>query len=63
MYGLDTNTDAQVLSDTGKVVQGLYAVGADMNNPMKGAYPGGGCTLGPGMVFGYRVGQHIAKSP
>ncbi|EXJ63363.1 uncharacterized protein A1O5_11684 [Cladophialophora psammophila CBS 110553] len=60
MYGLETNINAQVLDGSGKAVPGLYAVGADMNNPMKGFYPGGGCTLGPGMVFGYRAGLHIA---
>lgn len=61
MYGLETNRDAQVLNASGKVVPGLYAVGADMNHFMKGHYPSGGLTLGPSLVFGYRAGLHIAK--
>jgi succinate dehydrogenase/fumarate reductase flavoprotein subunit len=61
MYGLETNRDAQVLKASGKLVPGLYAVGADMNHFMKGQYPSGGLTLGPSLVFGYRAGLHIAK--
>lgn len=60
LFGLETNKDAQVLDTSGKAIQGLYAVGADQMNIMKGHYPGGGSTLGPGMVFGYRAGLHIS---
>ncbi|TPX12960.1 uncharacterized protein E0L32_006605 [Thyridium curvatum] len=60
LYGLETNGNAQVLDSTGKAIQGLYAVGADQNSIMKGFYPGGGSTLGPGMVFGYRAGLHLS---
>ena len=41
---------------------GLYACGNDMASMMQGAYPGPGATLGPAMVFGYRVGMHAKKS-
>jgi succinate dehydrogenase/fumarate reductase flavoprotein subunit len=61
LYGLEANVHSQVLDKSGNPVPGLYAVGADQNNVMMGRYPGGGCTLGPGMVFGYRAGIHLAQ--
>ena len=62
IYGLKTNADAQLLDESGNIIPGLYAVGADQNSVMRGRYPGGGCCIGPGMVFGYRAGMHLAKS-
>ncbi|KAF2764747.1 hypothetical protein EJ03DRAFT_355496 [Teratosphaeria nubilosa] len=61
MYGLITNIDGQVLDQHGKVIEGLYAVGCDQNSVFKGAYPGGGSSIGPGMTFGYRAGRKIAE--
>ncbi|KAK5047276.1 hypothetical protein LTR84_006798 [Exophiala bonariae] len=61
VYGLITNKDAQVLDQKGVVVAGLYAVGCDQNNVFKGAYPGGGSSIGPGMTFGYRAGRKLAE--
>ncbi|KAJ9132419.1 hypothetical protein NKR23_g11221 [Pleurostoma richardsiae] len=60
LYGLITNADAQVLSKDGQVIEGLYAVGCDQNSVFKGAYPGGGSSIGPGMTFGYRAGRKLA---
>jgi succinate dehydrogenase/fumarate reductase flavoprotein subunit len=60
MYGLTTNTEAQVLNKDSQVIDGLYAVGCDQNSVFKGAYPGGGSSIGPGMTFGYRAGRKIA---
>ncbi|KKA22701.1 hypothetical protein T310_3275, partial [Rasamsonia emersonii CBS 393.64] len=60
LYGLITNTDAQVLDKDGKVIDGLYAVGCDQNSVFKGAYPGGGSSIGPGMTFAYRAGRSLA---
>jgi succinate dehydrogenase/fumarate reductase flavoprotein subunit len=60
VYGMETNADAQVLSKDGSVVPGLYAVGLDQNSVMRGAYPGGGSGIGPGMTFGYRAARHLA---
>ncbi|KAK4897774.1 hypothetical protein LTR27_004546 [Elasticomyces elasticus] len=61
MYGLSTNEDGQVLTQSSEPVPGLYAVGADSNHFLRGKYPSGGLTLGPSMVFGYRAGLHVAK--
>lgn len=60
IYGLSTNTEAQVLDKSGQVIDGLYAVGCDQNSVFKGAYPGGGSSIGPGMTFGFRAGRKIA---
>lgn len=61
VYGFETNEDSQILSSSGTVVPGLYAVGSDQNTVMRGTYPGAGSTIGPGMTFGYRAGVHLAR--
>ena len=58
--GLRTDKDGQVLDGAGKVLDGLYACGNDMASVMRGRYPGPGITLGPALVFGYRVGMKAA---
>lgn len=58
--GLNTNEYAQVLGHDNRVIPGLYAVGVDANSVFRGAYPGGGASLGPGMTFGYIAARHIA---
>ena len=60
VFGLKTNVDAQVMDANGKTIDGLYAVGLDQNTVMRGTYPGGGSSLGPGMTFAYRAGLHVA---
>lgn len=60
--GLATNENAAVLDASGRVIEGLYACGNDMASMMRGAYPGPGTTLGPGMTFAWRAAQHIASS-
>jgi succinate dehydrogenase/fumarate reductase flavoprotein subunit len=56
--GLSTNPDGQVLNAEGAPISGLYACGNDMGSVMAGAYPGPGTTLGPAIVFGWRVAMH-----
>ena len=41
-------------------ITGLYAVGNDMGVFDVGIYPGPGTTLGPAVVFGWRVAMHAA---
>ena len=53
--GLSTTADGEVLTDTGRVIPGLYACGNDMASIWRGTYPGPGATLGPAMVFAYRI--------
>lgn len=56
--GLATDRDGRVMNDGGDVVHGLYACGNDAASVMRGTYPGPGTTLGPAVVFGYRVAMH-----
>ncbi|VTU20606.1 3-oxosteroid 1-dehydrogenase [Variovorax sp. SRS16] len=56
--GLATDRDGRVMSQDGDIVQGLYACGNDAASVMRGTYPGPGTTLGPAVVFGYRVAMH-----
>ena len=58
--GLATDRDGRVLRDDGQPVQGLYACGNDAASVMRGTYPGPGTTLGPAIVFGFRVAQHAS---
>jgi len=58
--GLPTDCDARVIDRNGRVIEGLFAVGNDMNSVMRGHYPSGGITLGPGMTFGYLAGLALA---
>ncbi|MGE0333252.1 MAG: FAD-dependent oxidoreductase [Ramlibacter sp.] len=58
--GLATTSDGEVLDDAGNVIRGLFACGNDAASIFRGAYPGPGATLGPAVVFGYRVARAAA---
>jgi len=58
--GLVTDENARVLRSDGSPIEGLYAVGNDMQSIMGGVYPGPGITIGPGITFGYIAGRHAA---
>lgn len=58
--GLRADVDGRVQRADGSVIPGLYACGNDMASMMRGRYPGPGITLGPALVFGWRVGMHAA---
>jgi hypothetical protein len=59
--GLVTDEAARVLGEEGPI-EGLYAVGNDMQSVMGSAYPGPGINLGPAVVFAYAAVQ-AAKAP
>lgn len=61
--GLSTDADARVLDARNRPIAGLYAVGNDMASVMRGRYPAGGITLGPGMTFAYVAAHHAAGIP
>ena len=54
--GPRTDADGRVLHVGGEPIPGLYAAGNAMAGVTGKAYGGAGGTLGPAMVFGYRVG-------
>jgi succinate dehydrogenase/fumarate reductase flavoprotein subunit len=58
--GLVTNTNAQVLDTKGKPITGLYAAGNDANSVMSSEYPGAGCQVGAGLIFGYLAAVDVA---
>jgi succinate dehydrogenase/fumarate reductase flavoprotein subunit len=58
--GLATDASARVLDGSGRPIEGLYACGLDMLNAFAGHYPGGGGSIGPGMVFGFIAANDIA---
>jgi len=60
--GLATDDKGSVLGVGGVPIPGLYACGNDMASIMKGGYPGPGTTIGPAMVFGYRIGLHAKQT-
>lgn len=58
--GLAGNAQAQVLDGHGRVIEGLYACGNDLNSVMAGTYPAAGITLGPALTFGFIAGEQLA---
>jgi hypothetical protein len=59
--GLATDDRARVLDQSGHPIAGLYACGNDMASMMRGAYPGPGTTLGPGMTFAWRAAEDLSS--
>lgn len=58
--GLACNANGEVLHQSGTPIGGLYACGNDASSIFRGTYPGPGTTIGPAMVFGWRIAQHAA---
>jgi 3-oxosteroid 1-dehydrogenase len=61
--GPRTNTEAQVLDDTGTPIPGLYGVGNCVASPSAQAYWAGGATLGPIIAFAHRAAQAADQEP
>lgn len=60
--GLRGDENGRVLTQDGMTVPGLFVCGNDMASIFRGTYPGPGTTLGPALVFGWRVAQYAAHS-
>jgi 3-oxosteroid 1-dehydrogenase len=58
--GLQGDGEGRVLTLDGQPIPGLYACGNDLASIFRGTYPGPGTTLGPAVVFGWRVAMHAA---
>jgi hypothetical protein len=61
--GPRTNTQAQVLDDTGQPIPGLYGVGNCVASASAQAYWAGGATLGPIIAFAHRAAQAADREP
>lgn len=59
--GLRISVDGAVLDAGQGVIAGLYACGNDASSVFRGTYPGPGTTLGPAIVFGWRIAQAAAR--
>ena len=60
--GMLTDVNGQVVSKTGGVIPGLYAVGNCAASVMGSKYPGAGATLGPAMTFAYLAAKHLVNN-
>lgn len=58
--GLEGDVDGRVLRPDGLAIPGLYACGNDLASIFRGTYPGPGTTIGPAMVFAWRIAHHAA---
>ena len=56
--GMATTPNAEVVSEAGGTIPGLYAIG-NCSTAVLPTYPGPGSTLGPAMTFGYLAAKHI----
>jgi 3-oxosteroid 1-dehydrogenase len=59
--GLRTTVDAQVVTEDGSPIPGLYACGNDANSVMAAEYPGAGCQVGAALTFGHLAARHAAR--
>jgi 3-oxosteroid 1-dehydrogenase len=53
-------TEGRILGTDGPI-SGLYGAGNCVDPVFGEGYPGGGSTIGPGMVFGFLAGEHAAR--
>lgn len=58
--GLSCDTVGRVLDAEGRPIAGLFACGNDMASIFRGTYPGPGTTIGPAIVFAWRIAHHLA---
>jgi 3-oxosteroid 1-dehydrogenase len=56
--GMVADASARVLTETGEVIPGAYAIGNCSASAMGRTYPGPGSTLGPATTFGYIAALH-----
>ncbi|MGU7774708.1 FAD-binding protein [Burkholderia sp. MR1-5-21] len=59
--GLSGTANGEVLDVEGRVIPGLFACGNDLASIFRGTYPGPGTTLGPAIVFGWRIAKFAAR--
>jgi succinate dehydrogenase/fumarate reductase flavoprotein subunit len=60
LAGLQTDMHGQAINREGRPIGGLYLAGNDRVNVFRGACPGGGITLGPGMTWAHLTGLTLA---
>lgn len=58
--GLKCDEYGRVMNDKGSAIEGLFACGNDASSIFRGTYPGPGTTIGPAIVFGWRIAKYVA---
>ena len=58
--GLRIDEHGRVHGGNDEPIAGLYAAGNVAASPFGCAYPGGGATIGPALVFGWAAGEAAA---
>lgn len=58
--GVKGDEFGRALDEYNKPISGLYVCGNDMASIFRGTYPGPGTTLGPAIVFAWRIAKHAA---
>ncbi|MHC5305739.1 FAD-binding protein [Bartonella sp. LJL80] len=58
--GLQCDEFGRVVDQKGGVIGGLFACGNDAASIFRGTYPGPGTTIGPAIVFGWRIAKFAA---
>ena len=61
--GLKIDTHGRVITESGKVIPGLFAAGNTSASIMGRSYPGAGGTIGPAMCFGFLGAEQAAAEP
>lgn len=61
--GIAADEYGRALRTDGSVLPGLYAIGNAAANVFGSYYPGPGCTIGQGLVYGYIAARHAARMP
>jgi len=60
--GPRTDEDGRILGAGGAPIPGLYGAGNCVNSVFGEGYPGGGSTIGPGLVFGFLAGRDAGQA-
>ncbi|WP_185732395.1 FAD-dependent oxidoreductase [Burkholderia sp. Bp8963] len=60
LSGIETDRVGRALDAAGAPIDGLYVSGNDRVNLFRGACPGGGITLGPGLTWAHLTGLALA---
>jgi succinate dehydrogenase/fumarate reductase flavoprotein subunit len=60
--GIDIDEFGRARHLDGGVVEGLFAAGNAAAYPFGSGFPGGGATIGPALVFGWRAGETAAAA-
>lgn len=59
--GVQVDENGRVLGSSGQAIEGLFAAGNCSATVFRGAYPGGGATLGSAITRAFAVGEYLGE--